>query len=80
MITYANEARRNSVRDFLQAQEKKHFGTLKNIIAFQDQELKRMDKEEGVDAKVLDCRVCGEPTDDPQMLCQGCKLLAKIQG
>jgi uncharacterized protein (TIGR00269 family) len=76
---YANEARRNSIREFLQAQEKSHFGTLKNILAFQDQIIEKMDLEERQEAKIYDCRVCGEPTDDSQMLCQGCKMLEKIK-
>jgi len=75
---YAGEARRNSIRDFLQDQEKKHFGTLKNIIAFQDRLLENNEQKKKEDVKVLDCRICGEPTDDPMMLCQGCKLLVKI--
>lgn len=77
---YAGEARRNSIREFLQAQEKKHFGTLKNILVFQDEIIDHMRIEESEEVKVLDCKVCGEPTDDPQMLCQGCKLIAKIKG
>lgn len=76
---YAGEARRNGIRNFLQTQEKKHFGTLKNIIAFQDELLKQYELVEREEVKVLDCKVCGEPTDDPTMLCQGCKLLAKIK-
>lgn len=75
---YANEARRNSIRDFLQDQEKKHFGTLKNILAFQDQTIDKMDREPKTQKRVYDCKICGEPTDDQHMLCQGCKLLAKI--
>ena len=76
---YAGEARRNSIRDFLQGQEKNHFGTLKNIIAFQDELLEHLEQEKREEKNVLDCKKCGEPTDDPQMLCQGCKLLAKIK-
>ena len=75
---YAGEARRNSIREFLQSQEKKHFGTLKNIITFQDELLEHLKIEEREELNLFDCKVCGEPTDDPLMLCQGCKLLAKI--
>lgn len=76
---YANEARRNSIREFLQDQEKKHFGTLKNVLAFQDKLIDNLIVEAKDESNVVDCKVCGEPTDDPNALCQGCKMLEKIK-
>jgi len=77
---YANEARRNSIREFLQKQEKSHTGTLKNIINFQDKLLEQIEEELEEKKELFDCKRCGEPTDDINMLCAGCKLIGNLPG
>lgn len=75
---YASQARRNSVREFLQNQEKRHPGTIKNIIIFQDNLLETNNINEKLETNLYECKVCSEPTDSKIKICAGCKFLDRL--
>lgn len=76
---YSAQARRNSVREFLSDQEKKHPGTLKNIIRFHDTMLEQQDHMIDIAvSNINECQICGDLTDNKE-LCMGCRLLIEMK-
>ncbi|MHA2363132.1 MAG: TIGR00269 family protein [Candidatus Hodarchaeales archaeon] len=74
---YAYQARRNFIRIFLSDQEKRHPGTLINIVRTQDQLLKLLKRVKSPFKDVYECKVCGDPTDN-EGVCMSCRLLIEM--
>lgn len=75
---YANQARRNSIRDFLQNQEKNHPGTMKSMLSFHNTLLEELNHTPDVKSTLFTCQVCNEPTDSEKRICAGCKFLKEF--
>ena len=72
---YAPQARRNSVKTFLFDQEKKHKGTLINILKIQESISASLENPKFIDKKFLECKICGDLTDNKDtLICAGCKF------
>lgn len=77
---YADQARRNSIRNFLFDQEKRHPGTLLNLVRMQDKlSLSYRDEILPLLTAINPCTVCGDPTDSTTALCAGCKFIQEIE-
>lgn len=76
---YSSQARRNNVREFLSDQEKRHPGTLINIIRFHDTMLEQSSNDIEIPiSSINECHICGDLTDNNE-LCMGCRLLIEMK-
>ncbi|OLS19895.1 MAG: tRNA 2-thiocytidine biosynthesis protein TtcA [Candidatus Heimdallarchaeota archaeon LC_3] len=77
---YAPQARRNSIKNFLFDQEKKHNGTLINILRMQEAILSSIEGNSNIDKEFFECEVCGDLTDNKNtLICAGCKFRGEMK-
>ena len=72
---YAQTALRNDIRTMLNRMEEKHAGT-KFTIFRSIERIRPALEAMGEEAKIQDCRICGEPTVEE--LCKPCEMLQKL--